>query len=66
MIPHEEIEIQEWIYGIVHGEPEPSGDFLHHFAQAVIRADAHSYTAMHSSIVAMMKRFPKYKCVCKQ
>jgi hypothetical protein len=58
-------EIVDWVYGIVHGEPTIPGDFLKHFAQAVVRADVESYAAIRPAIVILMKRFPKYKCKCR-
>lgn len=57
-------EIQGWVYGILHGEPEPPGDFLKHFAQAIVRADPLNYVMLKPAIEIIMSRFPKYKCTC--
>lgn len=57
-------QVAEWIYGIQHGEPEPPGDFLKSLAAAVVRADPQNYAYLRPALVLMMRRFPKYKCVC--
>lgn len=60
-----DIDVQEWVYGIIHGEPTPAGDFLRAFAEAVVRADNQSYAALRHAILAIKARFPKYKCRCQ-
>jgi hypothetical protein len=30
-------DIVDWVYGVLHGEPTRPGDFLKHFANAVVR-----------------------------
>jgi hypothetical protein len=60
------LDVSEWVYGILHGEPVPSGDFLRSLADAVVRADAESYAALVPGVRLIMLRFPKYKCSCQE
>jgi ribosomal protein L37E len=45
--------LRDWTYGVLHGEPEPSGDFLRHFAEAILRADPDNSVSLHSALAAI-------------
>jgi hypothetical protein len=61
---HTDIELREWVFGILHGEPNQSGQFLHHIAEAAVRADPESYAAVRPALVILKIRFPEYACMC--
>jgi hypothetical protein len=56
--------IAAWVYGILHAEPEPSGDFLHELARAAVRADPDNQARLRPALAAIMARYPKYVCTC--
>lgn len=56
--------LDEWLYGILHGEPEPSGDFLRTLANAAVRADPDNRASLTPALFEIMARFPKYQCAC--
>ena len=55
-------ELAPWVYGILHGEPTPSGGFLFALAEAANRADPENYPAMRPALLHMMRKYPKYRC----
>jgi hypothetical protein len=55
-------ELAPWIYGIIHGEPTPAGDFLKSLADAAARADPENYNSMRPGLLEIQKRYPKYRC----
>jgi hypothetical protein len=61
---HTDDELMHWVFGIIHGEPNKSGAFLDHLAQAAVRADLESYAALRPALLELKKRFPKYECKC--
>jgi len=57
-------EMWPWIYGILHGEPTPAGEFLRCLALAVARADSIAHAFLRPALVQIKERFPKYQCKC--
>jgi hypothetical protein len=64
MILQNDNELMGWIYGILHHEPNRSGDFLRHLAEAAVRADVESYSALRPALLIISNRFPEYECKC--
>ena len=55
-------ELGPWIFGILHGEPLPAGDFLWALAQAAQMADPENYAILRPALLAIMAKYPKYRC----
>ena len=53
-----------WLYGIVHGEPTPPGEFLQCLAQAALRADVVNYARLRPALLEIAAAFPEYRCAC--
>jgi hypothetical protein len=64
MILQSDDELLRWVFGILHREPNRSGDFLMHLAEAAARADDESYSAMRPAMLIISNRFPEYECKC--
>jgi hypothetical protein len=64
MILHNDNELARWVFGILHCEPNRSGDFLRHLAEAAVRADTESYSALRPALLIISNRFPEYECKC--
>jgi hypothetical protein len=62
----ENFALQRWVYGVVHGEPEPPGDFLKAFAESIVRADPDNFADLRPALKTISARFPKYQCTCDQ
>jgi hypothetical protein len=64
MILANDNELMRWGYGILHHEPNKSGDFLRYLAEAAARADGESYAALRPALLIISNRFPNYECKC--
>jgi hypothetical protein len=62
----DDLDVSAWVYGIIHGEPVPSGQFLSALADAVVRADPQCYAMLKPGVLQLMARFPKYRCSCQE
>lgn len=62
MVLDQDPEVAPWVYGILHGEPTPAGDFLKDLAAAANRADPQNYPTLRPALLQMMARYPKYYC----
>jgi hypothetical protein len=58
---HDEENIQRWLYGVENEAPQPSGDFLKKIVAAALHADCENYPLLRPAIIALKKKFPKYR-----
>jgi|HubBroStandDraft_5_1064220.scaffolds.fasta_scaffold496588_3 hypothetical protein len=66
MTATEDSHLAPWIYGIIHGEPTPSGGFLRSLADAAVRADPQMYAILRPALALIREQFPKYACTCQE
>lgn len=57
----DEEDIQRWIWGVENEAPQPSGDFLKKIVAAALHADPENYPLLRPAIIALKKKFPKYR-----
>jgi hypothetical protein len=53
-------ELAGWLLGVAHGDPVPSGSFLHFLAHAALTADPENYHVMRPLLMFMKNKYPKY------
>ncbi len=53
--------LDSWIWGIIQGQPTPSGSFLHWLARTAISADPDNYQILRPVLLKIKAKYPKYR-----
>lgn len=55
-------ELSPWLFGVLHGKPTRSGDFLRLLVKAAFHADPQNYVTLRPALLAMKEKYPDYHC----
>lgn len=60
MIAQTDVDLEDWIYGVIQNEPVKAGGFLHRVCYAAMAADDDNYALLRPVLLQFKAKYPGY------